>query len=92
MRLSARSILSSRSRTFCSIDRSFSRSKVALPASADSSSRPTSPESSDWVVENASSSIVVSWVASSVRSSVRRARSSSTSFFVSLLSAMVGEG
>ena len=43
-----------------SIDRSFSRSNVAVPASADSSSRPTSPESSDWVVAKASSSIVVS--------------------------------
>ena len=43
MRSSARSIFSIRSWAFCDSDRSRSRSKVIVPASANSSSKPTSP-------------------------------------------------
>ena len=42
-----------------SIERSLSRSNVKVPASAFSSSKETSPDSSDWVAAKDCSSIVV---------------------------------
>jgi hypothetical protein len=63
-------------------ERSRSRSKVAVPASAYSSSKETSPVSSDWGVRNEDSSISVACRPSSARSSSSRFRSSASSFFV----------
>jgi hypothetical protein len=51
------------------MDSAFSRSKVAEPASAKSSSSPTSPDMSDWVPVNESSSSSFSWSSSSALSS-----------------------
>jgi hypothetical protein len=72
-----------RSRTLFSIDRSRSRSNVAVPASAVSSSNATSPLISDWDAAKVFSSRVSSCSWSSARSVSRRVRSSSSSFFVS---------
>lgn len=51
------------------IERSRSRSKVAVPASAKSSSSPISPVTSDWVVSRERSSSSWIWRSRSLRSS-----------------------
>ena len=75
-----------------SIERSFSRSNVAVPASADSSSSPTSPDMSDCVAAKEPSTIDASCASRWVRSSRSRARRSSISFAVSLAWAMGAKG
>src|SRR5688500_2965601 len=89
-RTRALSIFSRRSLMLFAIDRSRSRSNVADPASAYSSSKATSPDSSDWFEPNVVSSMSLYWAWSSPRSASSRARKSASSAFVKgVLGAMV---
>jgi hypothetical protein len=77
-------ICSIRSRMLFWIESSRSRSKVAVPASAKSSSKPASPVRSDWVFSKTFASISSMRSSSSARSSSRRRRISSISPFSNL--------
>src|SRR5437867_1880033 len=70
-----------RSRRLLTRERSRSRSNVAVPASAYSSSNPISPVSSDWLVPNEDSSSSLYWASRSFRS----ARSCAFSSWISFL-------
>jgi hypothetical protein len=92
MRERALSIFPRRSRMLFSSERSFSRSKVAVPESAYSSSKATSPETSDWGVEKEDSSSSASCALSSSCSFSSEARSSSSSLLVKIDLVAMAEG